>query len=91
MVARVEHKCYECGATINPGEEYENCRWIYPEMPKGKRWHVNKTCWFCLCIRRDFFDCGWAWGGLREDFYECQGWDYMGEWGEESDEQGTDS
>ncbi len=70
--ARIPHVCGECGETINPGEEYEDYRGCYEGT-----WGKHKTCWFCLCIRRDFFPCGWYYGNLREDFEDCHGWDYV--------------
>lgn len=83
--ARKAHKCCECGAEISPGEKYEDYNGCY----EGS-WSNYKTCWLCLAIRRDFFKCGWRFTGLREDFREAHGWDYIDgptpeDWAEDHD------
>lgn len=72
--ARKTHLCGECGGEISPGEEYEE---VIASWEGYTGWERFKTCWFCLCIRRDFFTCGWYFGSLREYFREVQGWDYV--------------
>ena len=69
--ARKAHVCVECGETVNPGDKYEHVvgKW------EGD-FNTYKTCEFCLKIRRDFFTCGWIFGGMVENFYDCHGWDY---------------
>lgn len=69
--ARVHHTCTECGDLIKPGERYERA-----DLLHDGEWLHYKTCWFCLCVRSDFFDCGWLYGCLVEEFAECNGWDY---------------
>lgn len=70
--ARKEHVCGECGGTIEKGEVYH-----YESGVCAGSWEIHKTCWFCMKIREDFFECGWIYGQLREIFCECNGWDYV--------------
>ncbi|RLJ20013.1 hypothetical protein DJ031_06805 [bacterium endosymbiont of Escarpia laminata] len=63
--ARKEHKCYECGGTIKPGEMYERVRakWDGEMM-------VIKTCQDCVEIRDALseMECFcWSHGGLYEE------------------------
>lgn len=69
--ARKEHKCGECGVAIAKGEHYE-----YSTILFDGNWSHGKTCWFCVRIREDFFPCGYYYGELRNDFRDCNGWDY---------------
>ena len=71
-MARKAHICGECNEVIQPGEKYELTSSIFDGA-----WDHWKTCWFCLAIRRDFFTYGWYYGMLRDDFLECNGWDYV--------------
>ena len=68
VVARKDHKCDECGETINKGQKYERV--------SGK-WDgevsTYKTCLPCLRIRKDLFTCGFHHGGLAEELWECYG------------------
>lgn len=60
-VARIEHKCHECGRVIPRGERYE--------VVTGKwdsRLDTFKTCLDCLSIRNSFFCNGFLFGGLWE-------------------------
>lgn len=70
--ARKPYRCDECGEEIRPGEQYERA-WT---LIDGKS-RTHRTCSPCLGIRRDCFPCGWAFGRLREDFMECNGYDYV--------------
>ena len=69
--ARKEHICGECGDPIRPGEQYEDFRGVI-----GGFVGRHKTCAICCAIRRDFFPCGWHFGGMVEDFWDCMGFDY---------------
>lgn len=71
-IARKEHTCGECRQAIRPGEKYTYEVGVFEGAIET---HI--TCWLCRCIRRDFFPCGFFYGRLREDFYECHGWDYV--------------
>ena len=69
--ANKEHRCGECGEVIKKGERYEHASLLF----EGD-WSTHKTCELCVRIRTDFFPCGFYYGFLREDFRECNGWDY---------------
>lgn len=45
-IARIKHRCDECGRTIWPGEVYERVRAIWEGDP-----YVCKTCIRCLDVR----------------------------------------
>ena len=70
--ARKVYRCDECGHVIEPGESYEYYRGLFEWG-----WDTYRTCWFCVKVRDDFFQCGYIFGGLREAFSECYGWDYV--------------
>ena len=80
--ARKEHRCCECGAKILPKQKYERTGTLF----EGQ-WTTYKTCIPCVGIRRDFFTCGWYYGQMRNDFRECNGWDYVTGEGEFDDEE----
>lgn len=65
-VARKQHKCYECGRTIQPGERYEYAFGI----GDGRAWHMP-TCPHCLAIREwveAHVPCScWSHGHMLED------------------------
>lgn len=46
--ARKEHKCYECGRKIEPGNGYENVSAIWE---RGEPWQTVKTCGNCVNLR----------------------------------------
>ena len=68
VVARKIHKCNECGGDIWPGEKYE---YVAGRWPDG--FEVFKTCKICAKIRKDMFTCGYTYGYLKEELYECHG------------------
>lgn len=70
--ARKAYQCDECNEAIRPGERYEYTSTLY-----DGDWSCFRTCLPCVGIRRDFFGCGFYYGRMREDFRECQGWDYV--------------
>ena len=72
--ARKEHKCFECGTIIKVGDSYEYASGLWDNGFK-----VFHTCWVCAQIRKDHFGL-YFYGMLRQDFYACKGFDYMGEW-----------
>jgi hypothetical protein len=39
-----------------------------------------KTCIGCRRIRDEHFPNGFVYGEMRQDFYECCGYDYLNEW-----------
>ncbi len=63
--ARKEHKCGECGKTIETKEFYEN----YVGKSEGELFQ-QKTCLDCVSIRTSFFCDGWIFGDILEYFYE---------------------
>ena len=71
-IAKKEHKCIECSATIMPGEKYHYVkgRWDFG-------WDVYKTCYQCFRIREDYCECGYIFGGLQKAIWECLGFNYV--------------
>jgi hypothetical protein len=59
-VARKEHKCCECNATIKPGQKYEIATCI---VDRG--WSSYKTCIDCISVRDALF-CSWVYTELWE-------------------------
>ena len=63
--ARKEHKCYECGAKILPGNKY-----LIQNTARDGEMQVFKTCTDCKA-KMDFLskECGgFVYGGVCEDF-----------------------
>ena len=60
-----EHKCCECGRTINRGEIYE-----YVSTKYDGDIDTFKTCLDCLSIRWVFFCNGWLYEGMKEYLWE---------------------
>lgn len=60
-IAKKEHKCIECGRTINAREKYLYTFGIWDNKSK-----VYKTCLDCLSIREQFFHYGWHYEYLFE-------------------------
>lgn len=69
--ARKQHRCFECGRTIEPGEKYEYISGIWDGAPSS-----YKTCLDCLSLRDVFFCGGWIYGEVWNEFRE---WLYEGE------------
>ena len=69
--ARKPYKCGECQEEILIGALYERFsgRW-----DNGFNTHI--TCARCANIRDEYFNCGWYFGRLVEDFRDCFGFDY---------------
>ena len=74
-VSRKEHKCVECGNTINKGEKYEVSHGLY-----DGRWDTHKTCVRCLDLHESLsiFSCyqdfrlfGTLLETAEEYIYEC--------------------
>jgi hypothetical protein len=78
IVARKQHKCCECGATIQPGEKYEKVDGLWEDM-----WEHHTTCAICDRIRQDY--CA-PYTMLRETIWYGLEVDILGEWGEEDDD-----
>jgi hypothetical protein len=47
--------------------------WEYVEGKWGDEWSRFRTCQVCANIRKDFFQCGFHYGGLRVELAECYG------------------
>jgi hypothetical protein len=73
--ARKEHRCKECRETISPGEKYTHEATVF-----DGRMESIKTCIGCRRIRDEHFPNGFVYGEMRQDFYECCGYDYLNEW-----------
>jgi len=67
-VARVEHKCYECGGRIGAGEQYERVSGLWD---RAEGLTTFKTCPRCLALRefvKAHVPClCWAHGNTIED------------------------
>lgn len=72
--ARKRYTCGECDEPIEPGQRYERAKTLFDGS-----WSTHITCLPCVGIRRDFFPCGYYYGGMRQDFKDCLGWDYATE------------
>lgn len=79
--ARKVHHCTECGEEIQPGEIYEHVSGLW-----DGRWSTYKTCKLCVRIREDLLPCGYYYGSMREDIWECYGVDLIT--GETRDDRG---
>ena len=65
QTARKQHKCRECGRTIDSGEKYE-----YVSGCWEGNFSVFKTCEDCQNIRGEFFCEGWNYGFILNDLCE---------------------
>lgn len=45
-IARIEHRCSECGRAIQPGERYERVVGVWDRL-----FSTYRTCVYCLAIR----------------------------------------
>ena len=70
VVARLAHKCYECGRQIETKEKYEYFSGLY-----DYRWYTVKTCLDCVSARKAFFCSGWyyenLWDSIAEHIHHC--------------------
>lgn len=65
VVARKNHKCFECGSTISRGDKY----WFFKGVYDGNVFTI-KTCNDCRSMSR-LFKTGYEFGTLRESVSEC--------------------
>lgn len=70
--ARKEHKCCECGETIQRGESYEYVSGLWDGS-----WDHYRTCEMCVRIRDDLCCGGFIFGELRETIWEAFDFDYV--------------
>lgn len=66
QTARKQHECYECGGTIQPGDEYQNIRGLW----EGE-WFGAATCEKCADLRLSL-SVEWCTelGNLRNNYRE---------------------
>jgi len=79
--ARKTHKCDECGGAIQPGQKFElsMAKW-------AGGLSACKTCDLCRRIRENHCSCS-PYGSMRDDIWECMGFDYVtGDMNEDDDE-----
>lgn len=69
--ARKTHKCCECGCIIEPGVTY-----VVVDVLFDSEWSTHKACRICMAIRGDLSPCS-PMGCLRDDLWECLGFDYV--------------
>lgn len=62
--ARKQHKCCECGDTIEPGTTYEKTVGVW-----DREFSTFKTCEACVEIRKRYF-CTWYYGMMWETLLE---------------------
>jgi len=72
VVARTEHKCCECWATIKPGEKYHKVSGCW-----DGRWSTYSTCLPCSTIREHYCPHGSYFGMLEDHIEECLGFSYL--------------
>jgi hypothetical protein len=80
--ARIQHRCDECGRTIEPGELYDRAAGLGWEQ--AAHWWTWKTCWHC-CAAREWLRIvceGWLYESVREDLEEHweESWEYRTVW-----------
>lgn len=63
--AKKEHVCSECGAVIEPGDQYER---VVGKWRDGI--DCYRTCRDCLSVRAEFFCESWAYGEIWTDLQE---------------------
>lgn len=80
VVARKEHRCYECHDVIAVGDKHEHVRALYDD---SAGWSSFRTCLVCVAIREDFRGkgCGFLHGDLWQSLKDT----YEGEYDEETD------
>jgi hypothetical protein len=64
QTARKQHQCSECCRIIEKGEKYEYVFGVW-DSPS-----VYKTCEDCLSIRNQFFEEGWLFTQIWENFQD---------------------
>lgn len=64
-IAKKEHRCYECGRAIQPGEQY-----LYETFYWEGKFEAHKTCADCWSIRTSFFGAGFTYGHILNDLHE---------------------
>lgn len=69
--ARKQHRCCECGDTIQKGEMHE----LVDGCWEG-RWDHYRTCSFCATLRKTYCPHGFVYGELAEQISECLGFWY---------------
>lgn len=69
--ARIPHQCGECDEQIPAGRLY-----LREVLVDDGRVSSHKTCARCANVRREYFDCGWFYGQLVQDFKDWHGFDY---------------
>jgi hypothetical protein len=66
--AKKEHKCSECGYTIQPGEQYEYVFGVWGGVP-----NTYKTCMRCIDLRAslsEYYEGCYGHTTLFDDYYE---------------------
>lgn len=71
VTARKQHRCGECGDTIQKGEKYQKADGCWDHS-----WQHYKTCKFCVKLRDQYCPGGYIYGELAESIYECMGFWY---------------
>lgn len=69
--ARLNHVCMECGDLIPAGRMYRREVYVF-----DGRLAAHKTCARCSNVRDEYFNCGWYYGRLVEDFRDAHDFDY---------------
>lgn len=70
--ARKRYKCLECSEPIEPGQRYEYVRGCWEGA-----FDTHRTCVLCARIRDDLFSCGFYYGELFSQLWDCYGIDLM--------------
>lgn len=71
-IAKKSHICCECDREIKPGERYHKFTGLW----KGE-WMTFRTCLPCYRIREEYCNTGYIFGELRNELWDCFGFDYV--------------